>query len=51
VHDNGDYMAGYTALHASVSAGLRKFEARAIDITDRQAEGDYYRLCQVALSA
>ncbi|KAK0895344.1 hypothetical protein LTR02_011835 [Friedmanniomyces endolithicus] len=28
VHDNGDYMAGYTELHASVSAGLRKFEAR-----------------------
>ncbi|KAK1818605.1 hypothetical protein LTR12_007037 [Friedmanniomyces endolithicus] len=51
VHDNGDYMAGYTELHASVSAGLRKSEAKATDITDRQVEGDYYRLCHTTLSA
>ncbi|KAK1076264.1 hypothetical protein LTR33_009099 [Friedmanniomyces endolithicus] len=51
VHDNGDYMAGYTELHASVSAGLRKFEATATETTDRRAEGDYYRLCHVTLSA
>ncbi|KAK1067962.1 hypothetical protein LTR74_006054 [Friedmanniomyces endolithicus] len=51
VHDNGDYMAGYTELHASVSAGLREFEAKATDTTDRKAEGDYYRLCHVTLSA
>ncbi|KAK0286378.1 hypothetical protein LTR35_004813 [Friedmanniomyces endolithicus] len=51
VHDNGDYMAGYTELHASVSAGLRNFEARATDSTDRRAEGEYYRLCRVTLSA
>ncbi|KAK0938081.1 hypothetical protein LTR29_010305 [Friedmanniomyces endolithicus] len=51
VHENGDYMAGYTELHASVSAGLREFEARVTEITDRRAEADYYRLCQVTLSA